>query len=120
MAPEYRACRTTTHHEPVVESDIVTRDTSRQASAGNAFPDDRGLQERFASPRRGWGEFKRRSSRTSLNAFILQFPLVHRSELVLHKIIPTSGGWWENLAESSINGRPVLIKRYQGREGKKV
>jgi hypothetical protein len=30
------------------------------------------------------------------------------------------GGWWQNLAEASINGRPVLIKRYDGREGKKV
>lgn len=30
------------------------------------------------------------------------------------------GGWWQNLAEASINGRQVLVKRYEGREGKKV
>ncbi|KAI0277164.1 hypothetical protein BGY98DRAFT_648688 [Russula aff. rugulosa BPL654] len=47
------------------------------------------------------------------------FPLVHRSELVLHGMPPMGGGWWQNLAEASINGRPVLIKRYDGREGKK-
>lgn len=46
------------------------------------------------------------------------FPLVHRSELVLHGMPPMGGGWWQNLAEASINGRPVLIKRYDGREGK--
>jgi len=61
------------------------------------------------------------------------FPLVHRSELVLHETTPISGGpgwwqqtpmgsgtgWWHNLAEATINGRPVLIKRYSGR-GKSV
>jgi hypothetical protein len=30
------------------------------------------------------------------------------------------GGWWQNLAEASVNGRQVLVKRYEGREGKKV
>jgi hypothetical protein len=30
------------------------------------------------------------------------------------------GGWWQNLAEASVNGRQVLVKRYEGREGKKA
>ncbi|KAI9448410.1 hypothetical protein H4582DRAFT_87633 [Lactarius indigo] len=47
------------------------------------------------------------------------FPLVHRSDLVLHGMNPMGGGWWQNLAEASINGRQVLVKRYEGREGKK-
>lgn len=47
------------------------------------------------------------------------FPLVHRSDLVLHGMTPMGGGWWQNLAEASVNGRQVLIKRYEGREGKK-
>ncbi|KAI9466627.1 hypothetical protein BJY52DRAFT_1219575 [Lactarius psammicola] len=29
------------------------------------------------------------------------FPLVHRSELVLHGMTPMGGGWWQNLAEAS-------------------
>ncbi|KAH9007209.1 hypothetical protein EDB86DRAFT_3069880 [Lactarius hatsudake] len=33
------------------------------------------------------------------------FPLVHRSDLVLHGMTPMGGGWWQNLAEASINGR---------------
>jgi hypothetical protein len=33
---------------------------------------------------------------------------------------PMGGGWWQNLAEATVNGRPVLIKRYEGREGRKV
>ncbi|KAN0140108.1 hypothetical protein V8E53_002004 [Lactarius tabidus] len=47
------------------------------------------------------------------------FPLVHRSDLVLHGMTPMGGGWWQNLAEASVNGRQVLVKRYEGREGKK-
>lgn len=52
MIPVHRARRTPAHNERVFEGDIVTRDTTRQASAGNALPDDRGLQERFAPSRR--------------------------------------------------------------------
>jgi hypothetical protein len=48
------------------------------------------------------------------------FPLVHRSDLVLHGMTPMGGGWWQNLAEASVNGRQVLVKRYEGREGKKA
>ncbi|KAI0059371.1 hypothetical protein BV25DRAFT_1918602 [Artomyces pyxidatus] len=47
------------------------------------------------------------------------FPLVHRSEVVLHGMVPMGGGWWRNLSEASVNGRQVLIKRYEGKGAKK-
>ena len=50
----------------------------------------------------------------------LQFPLVHRSEVTLEGMVPMGGGWWANLAEASVNGRSVLVKRYDGKDAKKV
>ncbi|KAI0269377.1 hypothetical protein BC834DRAFT_841920 [Gloeopeniophorella convolvens] len=48
------------------------------------------------------------------------FPLVHRADIVLHGMAPMGGGWWQNLAEATVNGRPVLIKRYEGKAARKA
>ncbi|KAA1476686.1 hypothetical protein DENSPDRAFT_524588 [Dentipellis sp. KUC8613] len=47
------------------------------------------------------------------------FPLVHRSNIVLHGMAPSASGWWCDLEEASVNGKEVLIKRYKGRDAKK-
>ncbi|KAI9433663.1 hypothetical protein H4582DRAFT_981127 [Lactarius indigo] len=44
------------------------------------------------------------------------YPLVHRSEIVLHGVQPPTrnGGWWENTRTAFIDGRPILVKSYDG------
>lgn len=120
MVPECRACWAPTQHEPLLSSVNFTGDRACQTSARYAFPDDGGLQEGLAPSRRGWGEFKNLAGRTFLMHLFLQFPLVHRSDLVLEGMTPMGSGWWQNLAEARINGRQVLVKRYDGREGRKA
>jgi len=50
------------------------------------------------------------------------YALIHRSEIILHEDQhPTrNGGWWENIATASIDGRSILIKSYEGNRAEQV